>query len=340
VWWANLVERLSAKEFFVYIKPAKDRLELNLFEAKTLAEVSEGTGPFQFSEDVYLLKFSSHTGASLFINRVCGSKEAGYFVGIVEELSEAELATRLKEFIGSASYKVVCSPFDKSLISKIVASLGGKVSVRSPQKVIRLLKTEKGWLVGVIFTQSARTRLSSNPPKNWAYFHPGVLEPILSGIMCNLSGVGNDGIILDPFCGSGSTLIAAHVLGIKAVGVDLSKKQVYGCRRNTKQLELVLGVLRADAMNLPFKRFTFDAAVFDPPYGRVSSLFKRKFEELMHKTFENLKRVLKQRSSLCFLYPEGKGVEELINAWDFKVCYTYRIPVHRNLVRVLTVCKV
>lgn len=37
---------------------------------------------------------------------------------------------------------------------------------------------------------------------------------------------GNDGIVLDPYCGSGTTLVAAKLLGKKFIGIDISKEYI------------------------------------------------------------------------------------------------------------------
>jgi modification methylase len=35
-----------------------------------------------------------------------------------------------------------------------------------------------------------------------------------------------DGIVIDPFCGTGTTLVAAELLGKKYIGIDISKEYV------------------------------------------------------------------------------------------------------------------
>ena len=39
-------------------------------------------------------------------------------------------------------------------------------------------------------------------------------------------GCPEDGIVLDPFCGSGSTLIAAHRLNRKWIGIDIEQEYI------------------------------------------------------------------------------------------------------------------
>src|SRR3989344_6013764 len=62
----------------------------------------------------------------------------------------------------------------------------------------------------------------------------GMLPPKLARLMVNLSGVQPEGsAILDPFCGSGTILMEAALMGSKAViGSDISKKAVADTGRN------------------------------------------------------------------------------------------------------------
>src|ERR1035437_2809263 len=62
-------------------------------------------------------------------------------------------------------------------------------------------------------------------------------------------------VILDPMCGSGTTLDVAKELGRKGVGFDLASSVV------RKDIE------KADARHLPLKNESVDFAFVDPPYS-------------------------------------------------------------------------
>ena len=47
-----------------------------------------------------------------------------------------------------------------------------------------------------------------------------------------LSGIKNDSLVLDPFCGSGTTLIAAESLGINSIGIEKNQKYYCAAKNN------------------------------------------------------------------------------------------------------------
>jgi len=54
----------------------------------------------------------------------------------------------------------------------------------------------------------------------------------------NIFGVGVGDYLLDPFCGSGTTILEAHRLGINAVGFDLNPLAVYISRAKMLSLSI------------------------------------------------------------------------------------------------------
>lgn len=61
----------------------------------------------------------------------------------------------------------------------------------------------------------------------------GMLPPKLARLMVNLAGAPKEGVLLDPFCGSGTVLSEAALLGHRAlIGTDVSEKAVQDTVRN------------------------------------------------------------------------------------------------------------
>jgi len=68
--------------------------------------------------------------------------------------------------------------------------------------------------------------------------HSGMLPPKLAKIMVNLAGAEKSDAILDPFCGSGTILSEAAMLGYqKLIGTDISQKAISDSRKNLEWLE-------------------------------------------------------------------------------------------------------
>lgn len=60
----------------------------------------------------------------------------------------------------------------------------------------------------------------------------GMLPPKLARLMVNLASCGREGILLDPFCGTGTVLMEAALLGHQVVGSDNDGEAVDGARTN------------------------------------------------------------------------------------------------------------
>ena len=102
-------------------------------------------------------------------------------------------------------------------------------------------------------------------------------SPKVCRTLLNLAGARPGDTILDPFCGSGTLLMEAAMLGMKCIGVDIEGNQVQGTKANLTWFGRDIGqqvhfdVMRGDARNLTsFIDKQVDAVAFEPSLGPTS----------------------------------------------------------------------
>jgi len=158
-------------------------------------------------------------------------------------------------------------------------------------------------------------------------FDMGVLPQKLARIMCNLTGL-RSGILWDPFCGSGTVLMEAAVLGFDILGSDIDLGALESADKNIKWLSKE-GLIESNRYNIfqldirnvekriikDLKSTGINAVVCEPfmgpPQRRVVSEFKA--EELLENVrslYESLFTVLNEISHKGFkvvlIVPEYK----------------------------------
>ena len=99
----------------------------------------------------------------------------------------------------------------------------------------------------------------------------GMLPPKLAKIMINLAEISTDAIILDPFCGSGTILTEAMLIGYSNVlGSDISDKAIANAQKNIEWLKLKNGKLtkcNAILLSKCFPANSVDAIITEPFLG-------------------------------------------------------------------------
>ncbi len=158
----------------------------------------------------------------------------------------------------------------------------------------------------------------------------GMLPPKLARMMVNLAQIPSNGIILDPFCGSGTILMEA-ILATNAkqiIGSDIELKQIQYSEANNNWLikEKIISskdakkfrIFTADVMNI--QKFlapkSVDAIVTEgylgPPLRGAESqkTLKKNADQILNlwiNSLQALRHILKPKASLVIVTPEYKN---------------------------------
>ncbi|MGB0756861.1 MAG: TRM11 family SAM-dependent methyltransferase [Patescibacteria group bacterium] len=148
----------------------------------------------------------------------------------------------------------------------------------------------------------------------------GMLPPKVAMSMINLAAKPLDKIILDPFCGSGTVLQEALLLGYSTVhGSDASTKAIKDSKENIKWLAdkhdvdiKGVHITEQDASKPRDKKIEVDAVVTEPFLGPPASGRRTKQEvdkivndlrPLYQKSLENLVDMLKENGRIVMIFP-------------------------------------
>lgn len=188
---------------------------------------------------------------------------------------------------------------------------------------ILVILTEKNILVGKTLAVQEFEEFSKRdygrPVRD---MRSGVMPPKLARVMINLSEIKNYQTLLDPFCGSGTVLQEAAVLGFKKIfGCDNSDKAVGDTKINLEWLGSrlnidVSGVIatKQDTLSLSksFDRESIDAIVTEPYLGptlhkapQASDLTQtiNELEKLYLNAFVEFENILKKGGKVVMIFP-------------------------------------
>ena len=167
---------------------------------------------------------------------------------------------------------------ERSMGDMISKFSSAKVKLEDSDITVYLIFTDKENFFGF----SKRVKEESRPKKIRKYPHE--LDWKLTRVMINLVGMKEDETICDPFCGTGTTLVEAESMGIRAIGLDFDEKM---CRISKENL-MVNGykskVFNSDFQELSKVSEEIDGIVTDLPYG-ISSKVSEKPEEILKRFF-------------------------------------------------------
>lgn len=265
-------------------------------------------------------------------------------------LSSGEILGRLveEEFPSinqSQTYAVASHTVDRSVCGDLGALIksktGAKVSLETPSLLFQLEKVENQFVLGVSDQGYKKFAWRERRPRARRFFLPSAIYPKLARFLVNISRVREGEYFLDPFCGTGSLLIESSVMGIRTLGIDLTRWIARGALLNLKGFSLNFeAVIRADSTNhLPVRGI--DAIATDVPYGRASSTKGKDTAQIIEEFIRSAAEALGQtnaRPKYCVVM-HPSTVELVFDRKLFQLSEQHKMYVHRNLTRAISVLR-
>lgn len=176
----------------------------------------------------------------------------------------------------------------------------------------------------------------------------GMLPPKVAQIMINLAGADKNQLLLDPFCGSGTVLTEALLLGFRHLaGSDLSERAVADTKQNVafiqKQFQLTdvkVAVSVSDARQLSsnYKPASVGAIVTEPYLGPAQrgnethkqiSDSKSELLALYQNAFKQFAKVLRQGGRVVNVFPvlRGKPIMDELQLRQIEKLGFKRVPL-------------
>ena len=282
--------------------------------------------------------------------RVCGLEL------FKSDATEAEIA----KAAGNTDFKAVLKPDESFLVRinriknyadqalntmKLEAKLGKiirertegtKVNLKNPDKTFIGIITSEKLVFGLKLTEITTKTFSERRPRKKPFFHPSAMPSKLARCMVNLAHGKAEALVLDPFCGTGSSLIEATYIGCRALGVDAQRRMILGCRKNLRHFNISPeGLVLADARKLPF--FKVDCVVTDPPYGRSSSTLKSTTKQLVQEVLAASYVLLGVGQRICIASPKTLNISRLGVELGYRHVESHFAYIHRTLTREICV---
>lgn len=244
---------------------------------------------------------------------------------------QSPFRVRIKDL--TRRYAQDVTPLEKEL-SKYVwkSSNNPSVNLNNPKTAICVFLTDKEFYVTKQVWEEKPNRFKNREPENKPCFHPTILKPWLARLLVNLARTKKE--IYDPFCGTGSILIEAAIIGAKVKGSDFDTRMLKKARENLDFYNIKANLAKIDATQLSKYIKRVDTIATDPPYKRSSFSSKEDISELYDLFLNEVEKILK--GYLSFMIP--KGIKIKIPKY-LKVVGDADIYVHGSLTRRILVLK-
>ncbi len=231
----------------------------------------------------------------------------------------SRLALHTKKLLQNKKYKA-------RLVSSRAPDLSSVIVTKNDllNKELIIIHQENKWLLGLTrVVQDFHKYGQRDVGRPARDDRSGLLPPKVAQMMINLAGPNRERILLDPFCGSGTILQEALLLGYTEIqGWDWSAQAVSACRQNLEWLQGHFSlsgefiIAQSDVRDLGKKidPHSIDLIVSEPFMGEarfihrqndISQLWqvKNDLENLYRKAFVQFYQILKDKGQIIFVFP-------------------------------------
>jgi tRNA (guanine10-N2)-dimethyltransferase len=306
-----------------------------------------------YSNDAEIVKIGSRVvivrGSiipSRITERAAYTRIGGIYLGLVSKNVNKDF--RGLEFHKIPNFKTFAARIynltNKNLQSDVASELGRvvkyyypnlKVSLNHPDIIIAGVLIESGLYVFCVDNSFSPKSWYNRRPRIRPFFHPSVLYPKFARFLVNLTHVKENQLLLDPFCGTGSILIEASLMGMHSFGGDISRRMCIGALKNLKYFNIQNSVvINCDMSRTPLLKI--DGLSTDIPYGCTSSTHNKKLEVISEELLDTISRILNRGKYASIVHPHFLKIP---NDKRFEKIQEHSIYIHRSLTRIVTLLK-
>jgi tRNA (guanine10-N2)-dimethyltransferase len=211
-----------------------------------------------------------------------------------------------------------------------------KVNLTKPDKTFFGILANNKLVFGQKLAEIQPKPFVERRPRKKPFFHPSAMNSKLARCMVNLAHARKDAYLLDPFCGTGTTVIEAALIGARAIGVDVQRRMANGAKQNLKHFGLnPEAIVMADARKLPFTHV--DCVVTDPPYGKSATTLKSSTKTIVEGVLISVHELLGKGQRICIASPKTIGIGAIGVKLGYRHLESHFAYVHRSLTREVAV---
>lgn len=215
-------------------------------------------------------------------------------------------------------------------------TVGTRVNLSKPNKTFFGILTNHKLVFGLRLAEIEPKPFVERRPRKKPFFHPSAMNAKLARCMVNLAHAKKDAIVLDPFCGTGTTVLEASLIGCRAIGMDVQRRMAEGTRNNLEKFKTKPdAIIVADARRPPFT--SVDALVTDPPYGKSATTLKSSTRLLVVGVLASAKLLLNEGQRICIASPKTLNISKIGTELGYKHMESHFAYVHRSLTREIAV---